>query len=60
MKPRESAVFIKAHKRMQQKLNRLKKIEQNSDKFSSVEKAVINTLNNHIDNLVGELKALGN
>ena len=60
MKPRDSAVFIKAHKRMQQKLNRLKKIEQNSDKFSSVEKAVINTLNNHIDNLVGELKALGN
>ena len=32
--------------------------EQNIDKFSSVENAVVNTVNDHIDNLIGELKAL--
>ena len=58
MKPRETGVYIKAHKRMKQKLKRLKKMEQNNNKFSSVEKAVVNTLNDHIDTLLTELKSL--
>ena len=58
MKPRETGVYIKAHRRMKQKLKRLKKMEQNNNKFSSVEKAVFNTLNDHIDNLLTELKSL--
>ena len=58
MKPREIGVYIKAHRRMKQKLKRLKKMEQNNNKFSSVEKAVFNTLNDHIDNLLTELKSL--
>ena len=39
-------------------MNKLKKIEQNIDKFTSVEKAVSNTLNDHIDYLIQGLKAL--
>ena len=58
LKPKETGVYIKAKKRMKQKLKRLKKLEQNNDKFSSVEKAVVNTLNNHIDTLLTELKTL--
>ena len=58
LKPREPGVYIKAQKRMNKKLKRLKKLEQNNDKFSSVEKAVVNTVNNHIDYLLNELKAL--
>ena len=33
MKPRETGVYIKAHKRMKQKLKRLKKMEQTNNKF---------------------------
>ena len=58
MKPREAGVYIKAHKRMKQKLKRLKKMEQSNNKFSSVEKAVVNNLNEHIDTLLTELKSL--
>ncbi len=58
IKPREIGVYIKAQKRMNQKLKRLKKLEQNNDKFSSVEKAAVNTVNTHIDNLLTELKSL--
>ena len=58
MKPRETGVYIKAHKRMKQKLKRLKKMEQTNNKFSSVEKAVVNNLNEHIDTLLTELKSL--
>ena len=58
IKPREIGVYIKAQKRMKRKLKRLKKLEQNNDKFSSVEKAVVNTVNTHIDNLLTELKSL--
>ena len=57
-KPKETGVYIQAHKRMKQKLNRLKKIEQNSDRFSTLEKAVVNTVNDHIDNLIAGLEAL--
>ena len=57
-KPRDIGVYVQAHKRLKKKINKLKKIEQNIDKFSSVENAVVTTLNDHIDNLVGELEAL--
>ena len=43
---------------MNQKFKRLKKLEQNNNKFSTVEKAVVNTVNNHIDNLLTELNGL--
>ena len=58
LKPRETGVYIKAQKRIKQKLKRLKKMEQNTDKFSTVEKAVVNTVNSHIDTLLTELKSL--
>ena len=58
LKPREPGVYIKAQNRMKKKLKRLKKMEQNNDKFSSVEKAVVNTVNNHIDTLLTELNSL--
>ena len=58
LKPRETGVYIKAQKRIKQKLKRLKKVEQNTDKFSTVEKAVVNTVNSHIDTLLTELKSL--
>ena len=57
-KPREIGVYLQAHKRLKKKMNKLKKIEQNIDKFTSVEKAVSNTLNDHIDYLIQGLKAL--
>jgi len=57
-RPREQGIYIQAHKRMKQKLNRLQKIEQNSDRFSSLEKAAVNTVNDHIDNLIAGLEAL--
>ena len=57
-KPREIGVYMQAHKRLKKKMNKLKKIEQNIDKFSSIENAVVSTVNDHIDNLIGELKAL--
>ena len=58
LKPKETGVYIKAQKRMNQKFKRLKKLEQNNNKFSTVEKAVVNTVNNHIDNLLTELNGL--
>ena len=33
-------------------------MEQSNNKFSSVEKAVVNNLNEHIDTLLTELKSL--
>ena len=57
-KPKEIGVYVQAHKRLKKKMNKLKKIEQNINKFSTVENAVVNTLNEHIDNLIGELGAL--
>ena len=58
LKPKETGVYIKAQKRMNRKLKRLKKMEQNNNKFTTVEKAVVNTVNNHIDTLLTELQAL--
>ena len=60
IKPRETAVYMRANRRIKQKMNKLKKIEENKDKFSSVEKTVVNNVNTHIDKLIGELKSLGN
>ena len=57
-KPRETGVYTRAHKRIKKKLNKLKKIEQNIDKFSTIENAAVNTVNEHIDTLIGELEAL--
>ena len=34
------------------------KIEQNGDRFSSLEKAAVNTVNDHIDNLIAGLEVL--
>ena len=58
MRPRETGVYVQAHKRMKQKLNKLQKIEQNGDRFSSLEKAAVNTVNDHIDNLIAGLEVL--
>ena len=58
MRPRETGVYVQAHKRMKQKLNKLQKIEQNDDRFSSLEKAAVNTVNDHIDNLIAGLEVL--
>ena len=55
-KPREIGVYVNAHKRMKQKIDRLEKIHKNSDKFSSVEKAVTNNLNQHINQLLLNIK----
>ena len=58
MRPRETGVYVQAHKRMKQKLNKLQKIEQNGDRFSSLEKTAVNTVNDHIDNLIAGLEVL--
>ena len=54
--PREIGVYINAHKRMKQKINRLKRIHKNSGKFTSVEKAVANNFNQHINQLLLNIK----
>ena len=57
-RPKEEGVYIQAHKRIKHKLNRLQKIEQNIDRFSCLENIVVNSVNDHIDNLIAGLEAL--
>ena len=56
IKPKELGVYVNAHKRIKQKIERLKKLQQNSDKFTSVEAAVANNLNEHINQLLLNIK----
>ena len=50
---------MKAYKRMKKKLNILKKVEPNKNNYISLENVVFNTVNGHLDNLIGGLKTLG-
>ena len=59
LKPKEVNIYMKAYKRMKKKLNILKKVEPNKNNYISLENVVYNTVNGHLDNLIGGLKTLG-
>ena len=59
LKPKEVNLYMKAYKRMKKKLKHLKKVEPNLNNYISLENVVFNTVNGHIDNLIGGLKTLG-
>ena len=59
LKPKEINIYMKAYKRMKKKLNILKKVEPNKNNYISLENVVYNTVNGHLDNLIGGLKTLG-
>ena len=59
LKPKEVNIYMKAYKRMKKKLNILKKVEPNKNNYISLENVVFNTVNGHLDNLIGGLKTLG-
>ena len=44
---------------MKLKLKKLKKVEPNKNKYISLENVVYNTVNGHLNNLIGSLKTLG-
>ncbi len=58
-KPKEMGVYKNAHKRIQDKINRLKKIEGKSNLFCSVEKFAVNNVYKHLDGLVKTIKDEG-
>ena len=59
IKPKEVNLYMKAYKRMKKKLKNLKKVEPNKNNYISLENVVFNTVNGHINNLIGGLKTLG-
>ena len=59
IKPKEVNLYMKAYKRMKKKLKNLKKVEPNKNNYISLENVVYNTINGHINNLIGGLKTLG-
>ena len=59
LKPKVVNLYMKAYKRMKKKLKILKKVEPNKNNYISLENVVFNTVNGHIDNLIGGLKTLG-
>ena len=59
IKPKEVNLYMKAYKRMKNKLKNLKKVEPNKNNYISLENVVFNTVNGRINNLIGGLKTLG-
>ena len=59
VKQKEVNIHMKAYKRMKLKLKKLKKVEPNKNKYISLENVVYNTVNGHLNNLIGSLKTLG-
>lgn len=55
--PKETGVYIKAHKRINKKLKRLKQLDNNKGEFASLENTVVNKLNNDLDNLIIDIKS---
>ena len=55
--PKEAGVYIKAHKRINRKLRRLRQLDKYNVEFASLENTVVNMLNNNLDKLITEIKS---
>ena len=52
IRPKHFGVYANAHKRMNKKFLKLKKLQLNKDKYTNVENAVNSSINEKIDKLV--------
>ena len=52
IKPKDIGVYINTHKRMEKKFYKLKKLQENRNKYTTIENAITSNINENIDKLV--------